>query len=586
MLLVLPLLLHARGAALGEPVADDFDCLYRVRFAPGLSLFDGYGSAFYWRPLSRQIYFAALAPVMTAHPALIATLHALLLALTTLFLHRALRGSLPGPVAAMAASFPLLMESARMLISWPSNFQDLGAVLFAAVAIQQAAAARLGGTLAALLASLLCKELAAPAALLLAWVPGPRERSSRLRWTLAIGALLAAWGAAYAVVHAHAHLAWPGPAPGAAASWPARLWWARVNTWHSVFSLPSGDAGLEPAARGVLLGLVGVAIVMFFMRSTARTRLRGALPWTLWGGAWFILGLLPLAATWPDWSGYRGIFAAIGLGISLTALLAAAHPSLAAVLLVARLGMLAVSPGAPARVTVAPQESGALLDFVKLARVQRLVEGTRHALQSRFPTLPPGARVGQHYLPRMTEYAFMGGRALRVWYRDSTLSWVRFEEYSRRPALDLAAIVEYQPDHVPQVALVDPPAMRALLDATDAMRRADWAAAGAALDRADSLQRDPGALVFRATVSAKRAVCMLSGGDSLSAEHEALTALALWRDNFDSRFVLATVWAPRGMAAEAIAQLDTLLATRPDDRGAYELRERIRAMRPRATGPR
>src|SRR6266516_4442084 len=53
-LAVLPLVLHSWGAPLGEPVADDFDCLHRALFVRGLPLFDGYGSAFYWRPLSRQ----------------------------------------------------------------------------------------------------------------------------------------------------------------------------------------------------------------------------------------------------------------------------------------------------------------------------------------------------------------------------------------------------------------------------------------------------------------------------------------------------------------------------------------------------
>ena len=69
-------------------------------------------------------------------------------------------------LAAVAAGFPLLMESARMLIAWPSNFQDLGAMLFMALALHQAAGARLAGAIAALVAALLCKELSATVALL------------------------------------------------------------------------------------------------------------------------------------------------------------------------------------------------------------------------------------------------------------------------------------------------------------------------------------------------------------------------------------------------------------------------------------
>src|SRR5262245_3250500 len=164
-LAVLPLILHSLGAPLGEPVADDFDCLHRVLFTPNLSLLDGCGSVLWWRPLSRQLYFKLLAPLMLPNPAFIAALHVALLALTSVMLYRALRVGLGGPLAALAATFPLLMESTRMLIAWPSNFQDVGAMFFMALALHEAAAARLASTLAAILAALLCKEVAAPVAL-------------------------------------------------------------------------------------------------------------------------------------------------------------------------------------------------------------------------------------------------------------------------------------------------------------------------------------------------------------------------------------------------------------------------------------
>jgi hypothetical protein len=587
-LAVLAVVVHAWGAPLGEPVADDFACLIRARLEPGLPWFDGYGSALYWRPLARQVYFKLLAPVMLAHPGIVASLHAVLLALAALLLYRALRPRFGGPAAALAASFPLLMESTRMLISWPSNFQDLGALLFAVLAIHETVRGRLATTLASVLASLLCKELMAPAALLLPWLPGDRGRGGRTRWTLAIAGLVIAWGVAYAIVHRHAGLAWPKPSAGAAAlaaPWLARYAWACWNGARGAMSLEVAH-GASEAAAGVALGIIALAaIASFALGAPARARLRSAAPWALWGIAWFAAGSVTLAATFPDWSAYRGIFAAAGLGVALTALLVAAHPALAGALLAVRLVLFALSPGPPSRVTAMPSESGALFDFAKLVRVQRLVGDTRRLLAARLHPRP-GARVGQHNLPLMTEYAFAGDGALQAWYRDRSLRWVRFEEYRRQPALDLAAIVEYQPDHDPQVALVEPAAMRGLLDGIEAIRRSDWGPAAAALGRADSLQRDADAVVFRATVASKRALCLAGLGDPAGAEREAILGLALWRDNFDSRYVLATVWSGAGRLAEAEAQLDTLLATYPQDRGARELLGRLEAARAGGTARR
>jgi tetratricopeptide (TPR) repeat protein len=111
------------------------------------------------------------------------------------------------------------------------------------------------------------------------------------------------------------------------------------------------------------------------------------------------------------------------------------------------------------------------------------------------------------------------------------------------------------------------------------MRAADWRGALDHLDRADSLQRDSAAAVFLGTVAAKRAVVLEAQGDLDGATREARRGLVIWPDNFDSRYVLASVAFTGGRLTEAEAQLDTLLAAAPEDRGAAELRERVRAAR-------
>ena len=68
VLSVLPLILHSLGAPLGEPFADDFDYLHRVLLGGPLTFFDGCGSALYWRPLGRQVYYSLLAPAILGAP--------------------------------------------------------------------------------------------------------------------------------------------------------------------------------------------------------------------------------------------------------------------------------------------------------------------------------------------------------------------------------------------------------------------------------------------------------------------------------------------------------------------------------------
>jgi len=211
VLAVLPLVIHAWGAPLGEAVAEDFDFLHRVMFSKTHTLLDGGGSTAFWRPVAHQLYYETLGPLILSHPGVVATLHILLLALSSLLLYMAFRRTLPGPAAALIATFPLLSESTRTLISWPSHFVDLGLWLFMAIAVHQTAARRLWAVLLALLAALLCKELAIVGTLLLPWIPGlgPRGRGERLRWTLATGAVTAVWGVAYVAVRHHAHLVLP-----------------------------------------------------------------------------------------------------------------------------------------------------------------------------------------------------------------------------------------------------------------------------------------------------------------------------------------------------------------------------------------
>jgi hypothetical protein len=597
LLAIVPVLLHSLGAPLGEPVADDFDFLHHALLLDRHGFWDGGGSRSFWRPLAHQVYYSLLGETILDHPRWVAALHAVLLAGAALVLYRIARRIWSGPVAAAAATFPLLMESARALIAWPSHFVDLGALFFGVLALHEAAFRRLPAALLALLATLLCKENGIVVGLLMPWMPDLGARHApprapggrwltpeRVRWLAGTGLVLAAYGVAYAWVRRETGMELPhrleNNAEIAAVPWSARFAWALGNGLRAMLSLPATPrAGEIWALAGGGLLLMALAIAGLSARSRVVWR------WTAWGSAWVLLFSAGLTAIYPIWAPYRSVFPAVGMGL-VAASLGARMPLLLAGLVALRLVAFVASPGPPPRVSATPIESGAFIDFERIVRLQRLMADTRHALQARHPTLPRGALVGQHYLPQRVLYAFEGDASLQLWYRDTTLRWVSHTTFAGRPELALATIAEYQPHRAPQIALVDPPAMRALHQATHHIRNADFGAALGALDRADRLQRDPAALVFRATVIAKRALCRLSLGDAQAARSDAVLALGLWKDNFDSRYVIASADLAAGRLDQAQAQLDTLLAAAPGDRGARELRERVRAAaRARTLGP-
>jgi len=310
----------------------------------------------------------------------------------------------------------------------------------------------------------------------------------------------------------------------------------------------------------------------------ARARAQAESKWMAWGVAWFLAFCAGLTVIYPIWAPYRALFGAIGLGIATTAVLGAVHPALLVAWLAVRAVAFAASPGPPPMVTAEAPKTGAFLDFARLVRLERLMEDTRNALRTRFPSLPHGSRVGQHSFPRSAVYALGGDHALQVWYRDTTVHWSHYEEYQENP-LSVVTIAEFQPHRAPQIVLVEPQAMAEFGSAMGALRRGDWVGMMALLDRADSLQRDRNAAVFLATVGAKRALGLLEFGRIDGAEREARRATELWPDNYDSDYVLARVALARGRLDEAERLALQSLAKRPNDLGGRELLGRVRAMR-------
>ena len=580
-LAVLVTLARAWGAPLGEAVAEDFDFITHALFSPTHTLLDGGGSSAFWRPVAHQLYYESLWRVILDHPGWIAALHVTLLALASLLLYRAFRGACSGFAAFVIATFPLFSESTRTLLSWPSHFVDLGVWLFTAIALHETAARRLWSALLALLAALLCKEVALVAAVLLPWLPGigPRDRRERLRWALAMGALAAVWAVAYIAIRQHAHLALPhqleSRADIAATPIYKRLGWAVGNSLRALFSLP---ALWVDRATPILTGgiaLIAIAGLVAFLRARRRRAVRAPLELAAWGAAWFLLASATLASIYPIWAPNRSGYGALGFGALAAGLAEAAHPVLLAALVGLRLVAFALAPGPPAEIMNRAPDQGAFMDFERLVRLQRLMRAMRTTLKHQYPTLPHGAQIGQHYLPRMAEYAFGGAKAIQAWYRDSTLRWVRYADFDAHREIPLVAIAQFQSFHHPEVALVNTDAMRCFLIAYKGIQEQRYAESLEFLARADSLQSDSNAVVFRGEIAGERAICFAVLHRTSEAEYWGIRGSELWHENIYGNFALGLIEYERGNLTRAAALLDSVLRLTPNFDAARKLRQDV-----------
>ncbi len=579
---VLALLWHARATPLGEPFADDFLFLERVRNGGPYTWLDGGGSTLYWRPLGRQAYFQLLGGLILAQPWLVALLHAALLGAAAWLVYRALRiAGMTGAPAAVAASFPLLVESARMLIGWPSHFQDVGALFFASLALHEAARGRLATLLPAALASLLCKEVGAITLFLLPWWPGaPVTRAWRGRATLALAGVVGAWAAVYAWVTARsgvtfAHEYGEQAVPATASPLAGRLLWALTRTARSLVNLPERPGALDLPVALTLAAIAIVAAILYARSRDARARFRPARALAGWGIAWFLAAAAPLAEVHPSWSAQRVVYAGAGAGIASAAVLAPAHVALLVPLVALRLATFALSPAGSSVVPAAPPEAGHEFDYRHFARLQWTARYTRDVVRAHLPRPAPGTVVGQYQFPLLTRHTLGGDASLRAWYADSTLSWVTFEQYRAAPR-EVAGFVAFQ-EPAPQFVWIDAPAMAALVRGSDRLRQASWREALAAFERAESSQGDSRAVLFLGAAAAKQAVCLAALGEPARAEERARRALEWWPDNPDSRYTLAE----RRIAERRYASAETLLIEQltryPNDSGSAALLQRARA---------
>jgi hypothetical protein len=452
---LLVLLWTCRRALAGVPAADDYDYLYALRFQP-FDFFGSMGSNFYWRPLGRQVYYAALRPFFWTAPWVVVLVHGLFLFATFVVLFRVARRLFPAPVAACAAAFPLLAEPMRTLLVWPTGGEYLMAMLAASLAVHETLARRWWTAGLAALAALLSHE--ASALVLLAMLVIAWQRGAWRAGLVTCFAVAALWLAGRLLAQTHGAGWIDRGARGGSLPWQ----WLEATFRVVMSQLNLEELGGNQHVMIVIgYGLVVLVTIALFVGDRPPQAKRAA-PAIAGAVLWLALGALPLALL-AQWDSWRSPFPALWLGLVVIGLPGLARPWLAYSVLGLRTLALVLAPTASALVTLEPPPSASGMSFVRVARLQRTAETTRATLLAHDPTLPQGAVVAYWSRLAVTEIALVAPKAPRVWYGDSTITW----QWLWRPGgLDQRSdvVLSFDPQ-TPQPAVVIEPRTMALVRA-------------------------------------------------------------------------------------------------------------------------
>jgi hypothetical protein len=381
----------------------------------------------WWRPWSRELHYWAVqklfGPSELAFHLANAALWLAMIALLAWLVRR-----VAGPAAsawAAAAAAALAMWGLPLL--WVAGVQDLWMLCWALAAIALWAADRRGPATAAFALALLSKETACVLpGVFLAWDVFVARRGTRA--SLARLALPAALVLAWALVHPRLggrlwHPLPPEPPTGEPTS-PAWLVVVRsLLVAANLDALPVPDASGAEIVRAIVpavLLLVGLALVRWPAQPDPPAP-RGLVAF---GATWAVLGWLPLLLPGLGWRAYYAGFGALGLLLAIAPRMARARTMALLVLaLVAALGSLrAFTPSLNWGEASYQRRAGALC------------RGLRELLQRRHPSFPSHARLYFSGLPDRIGFLSADGPALRVWYRDSTLSAGYFGAFKARAA--------------------------------------------------------------------------------------------------------------------------------------------------------
>jgi tetratricopeptide (TPR) repeat protein len=392
----------------------------------------------YWRPVSRQLYFAALTPVAGGHPAVFHAANFALFLAALALLADLLAACVAWPGVLTGLTVFAVLPFQRVNLTWISCSQDLLALVFTLAAVALFRRRRDAAAVTCFAFAVFSKESALPLpAVLVAWAVvierAPwRATLRRLAPFLAVAAVWAAIAAAWRVrVPASGHFLQFAPDHFVA---------GYVHFVQSVLGLehPAGMPRALLRPRPDLAALVLLAPLALWLdrrpaaaapnddptRPAPRAVLRFALLWIAAFGV--VLG--PVAAIW---SAYYATLAAVG--VALLAGLAGRRMSPPGwlVLLVAALTVHAATTsnrafaarddawGWTSHLTSFYFQRVATLTDSMSVQLERLEPRPAHGTRFFFTTLPPWAG-----------FQSGNGALIRALYRDSTLASYYYSQFS------------------------------------------------------------------------------------------------------------------------------------------------------------
>jgi hypothetical protein len=428
---------------------DDYLFLEEARTRPlGRSLVEMGALGNYYRPLTRQVYFAALTPLADGAPWVFHLVNGLAFAAILALLVDLLRAVLPVSGVFAGALYFATLPLQRVNLTWISCSQDLFALLFVLGALALFRRGHDRWACGAYLAALASKEVAFPLpAALAAWAwwlgdpgagaavrPAPRALARRLApfaliglaWLVVVAALRARHPVSAAVLH-------PTPSQFLAA-------WV-----HGVQSL----LGLEHPP-GFLSGLIGhppalaplaplAALAWWLPESVPKARVPGdarpSRPVIAFALAWFTAFALPVGPVAHVWSGYYYSVAAVAgallVGLACRRLDRWGWVALATVLLWWHAGSSATRSFA-----VADRPWGWTSHFTAFyfQRGAELSGTLQRELRAYEPAPPRGTRFYFATLPPWAGFQMGNGALIRTLYRDPSLAGYFYSQFSESTA--------------------------------------------------------------------------------------------------------------------------------------------------------
>jgi hypothetical protein len=428
------LLTQYAGALVVPFINDDYVFLDKTRALGFLDLWRFRDLAFQWyRPWSRELHYWTLQHLFGARelPFHLASF-ALWLALLTSFwaLARRIEGA---TAAAIATAAMAALAAWGVPLLWVAGVQELWMLLFSVLTLHAWLAGRRALATVTLAAALLSKETAAvlaPLALAADVLIEGRKPIEALRrgWPLVL--VTAVWALVHPVLggrlwHPLAAPLEPQAVPlGPLVLWPALR--VALNADARLYPEHGWGPALVTGAIGAL-ALAGMVAAAAFARAPVRVAAPSSKPRELrapilFGATWMLIGWIPLLMPSLGWHAYYALLGCFGAWLLLGTLLAR-RPALA-VVVVAALALLR-----PARAETPSLDWGS--EWYQ-RRAAEFIRAMRAQLLAVHPRIDPHARLFFVRVPSNVGFLAGDAPALRVWYREPTLTGGFYSAYRPR----------------------------------------------------------------------------------------------------------------------------------------------------------